>query len=193
MWTHVTIVCQHREPIAEGKRDKKRRTSERQWSDLHSIGSDIRGCMSERRLKKYIKQHISHPQVETGRWSSQCQTAWCQLIWRAAAVAAVWDEPQKDTTDLEAVWNSTMRSRRRKKTKKQWRSILLRPVVRIYSMFHSQACPHCIQKFRFSYTKKVVCTSSDKNNMSVTTQTVTSFLYTVVVHYRIWEFSTSFN
>lgn len=81
---------------------------------MHSIGSDICGCMSERKLKKYIKQHISQPQVETSRWSSQCQAAWCRLIWRAAA-AAVRDKAQNDAADLDAVLNTTMRRKRKEK------------------------------------------------------------------------------
>lgn len=106
---------------------------------MHSIGSDICGCMSERQLKKYIKQHISQPQVETSRWSSQCQAAWCRLIWRAtAAAAAVRDEAQNAAADLEALLNSTMRRKGKKKTKQeQWRSIFLRPAVCIYRIFHS--------------------------------------------------------
>lgn len=135
---HVTVAFQCTEPTAEGrKKGDKMGTSERQWSELRSIGSDIRGCVSERQPKKYIKQHISHPQVETGRWSSQCQAAWCQLIWRdAAAVRA--GSAKRHTADLEAVWNSTMRNKIEIWGKKeQWRSVFLKPAILFYSSFHS--------------------------------------------------------
>lgn len=86
MWTCNRCLSVHG---TNSWRKIKKGTSERQWSESRSTGSDIRGRMSERQPKKYIKQHISHPQVETGRWSSQWKAAWCQLIWRdAAAVKA---------------------------------------------------------------------------------------------------------
>ncbi len=148
---HVTIVCQCMEATAEGRKWDKKGTSERQWSDLRSIGSDIRGCMTERQPKKYIKQHISHPQVETGRWSSQCQAAWCQLIWWDAA-AAVREELQKHTADLEAVWNSTMRNKieifEKKKNSGGPFSWGLQFLYIAYST-QCQEYPHCIQKFCF--------------------------------------------
>lgn len=95
--------------------------------------------MSERQFKKYMKQHISHLQVETDRWGSQCQTAWCQLNWQDAAAAVEREVLQKHTADPEAVWNSTIRGKIEifpKKEKEHWRSIFLRPVLLICIFFH---------------------------------------------------------
>lgn len=129
--TYHTVVSQ----LSRGKQIKQRQTSERQWSDSHRIGSDIRGCMTERQPKKYIKQHISHPQVETCWWSSQCQAAWCRLIWQDAALH---EQSCRNTADLEAVWDSAMSK------SAGWRSVFFRYVVTIFSKSKSNSHPEIV-------------------------------------------------
>lgn len=127
-----------------GRKEKEIKREQVKGSDLTCAAEAMTfvGVWARNILRSLWNNTSVIPQVETGRWSSQRQAAWCQLIWRdaAAAAAAGRAELRKRVADLEEDWNSTTRSRIKisgegNRTVEQ-SSILLRSVLLIYSTFN---------------------------------------------------------